>query len=48
MIIKSCEKLSKQKNYYVKNIVKAFPRDEHNRNPVVEDVESEPISVEDP
>lgn len=32
VIIKSCAKLSKQKHYYVKNIVKAFPRDEHNRS----------------
>lgn len=33
VIIKNCNKLSKQKAYYVKNIVKAFPRDEFNRTP---------------
>lgn len=31
VIIKSCKKLSKQKAYYVKSIVKAFPRDEFHR-----------------
>jgi ribosomal protein S17 len=31
VIIKSCKKLSKQKAYYVKNIVKPFSRDEFNR-----------------
>ena len=30
VIIKSCPKLSKQKFYYVKNIIKPFGRDEHN------------------
>jgi len=40
VIIKCCQKLSKQKHYYVKNIVKPFPRDEHNR--VTAEVE-EPI-----
>jgi ribosomal protein S17 len=33
VIIKNCHKLSKQKAYYVKNIVKAFPRDEFSRTP---------------
>ena len=35
VIIKSCLKLSKQKHYYVKNIVKAFPRDEHSLLPEI-------------
>ena len=32
VIIKSCQKLSKQKAYYVKTIFKPFPRDEHDRS----------------
>ena len=35
VIIKGCPKLSKQKHYYVKNIVKPFPRDEHDRTPKI-------------
>ena len=27
VIIKNCQKLSKQKAYYIKNIIKPFPRD---------------------
>ena len=38
VIIKSCPKLSKQKAYYVKNIFKPFPRDEHDRSPKIESI----------
>lgn len=33
VIIATCPKMSTTKAYYVKNIVKAFPRDEFNRTP---------------
>lgn len=33
VIIKNCKKMSKQKAYYVKSIVKAFGRDEFDRSP---------------
>lgn len=45
VIIKSCKKMSKQKAYYVKNIVKAFGRDEFDRSEPKQEVNqlSDPI-----
>ena len=46
VIIKGCPKLSKQKHYYVKNIVKAFPRDEHIRTVARESLSPDSIVME--